>query len=168
MFEDGGKPRNPVPRWPVAGPSDCTLTSSELSSKQNITTIKKLNYSSQKTHCFSITRTYRLMLLKESSLFIQKASCEVPGAVVTRPTELGTKNECADEDKRKLTRPTESCVKIIRKGNTLRDSVCSKHRFPPSSVSISHEPSRRSVPCSEAVLVRLLTRWGMYPGHCKG
>jgi hypothetical protein len=34
LLGDGGKPRKPVPRWPVAGPSGYILTSSERSGKQ--------------------------------------------------------------------------------------------------------------------------------------
>jgi hypothetical protein len=34
LLKDRGKPRKPVSRWPVAGPSGCILTSSQQSGKQ--------------------------------------------------------------------------------------------------------------------------------------
>jgi hypothetical protein len=39
LLEDRGKPREPVSRWPVAGSSGCTLTSSDQSGKQKIVII---------------------------------------------------------------------------------------------------------------------------------
>jgi hypothetical protein len=36
LLEDGGKPRKPASRRPVAGPSGCTLISTQQSSKQKI------------------------------------------------------------------------------------------------------------------------------------
>jgi hypothetical protein len=36
LLENRGKPRKPVSRWPVAGPSGCILTSSQKYGKINI------------------------------------------------------------------------------------------------------------------------------------
>jgi hypothetical protein len=36
LFEDRGKPRKRVSRWPVAGPSVCILTTSQQSGKQKL------------------------------------------------------------------------------------------------------------------------------------
>jgi hypothetical protein len=36
LLEDRGKPRKPVSRWPVAGPSGCILTTSQQSGKQKL------------------------------------------------------------------------------------------------------------------------------------
>jgi len=34
LFQNGGKPRKPVSRWPVAGTSGCTLSSSQQSGRR--------------------------------------------------------------------------------------------------------------------------------------
>jgi hypothetical protein len=39
LLKDRRKPRKPVLRWPVAGPSGCMLTTSQQSGKQKITKI---------------------------------------------------------------------------------------------------------------------------------
>jgi hypothetical protein len=36
LLENRGKPRKPVSRWPVAGPSGCILTNIQQSDKQTI------------------------------------------------------------------------------------------------------------------------------------
>jgi hypothetical protein len=36
LLKDRGKPRKPVSRWPVAGPSGCILTTSRQSGKQKL------------------------------------------------------------------------------------------------------------------------------------
>jgi hypothetical protein len=36
LLKDRGKPRNPVTKWPVAGPSGCTLTFNQQSGKKNM------------------------------------------------------------------------------------------------------------------------------------
>jgi hypothetical protein len=41
LLENRGKPRKPVLRWPVAGPSGCILTTSLQSGKQKLK-IKKI------------------------------------------------------------------------------------------------------------------------------
>jgi hypothetical protein len=34
LLEDRGKPRKPVSRWPVAGPSGCIMTTSQQSGRR--------------------------------------------------------------------------------------------------------------------------------------
>jgi hypothetical protein len=36
LLEDGGKPRKPATRWPVAGPSGCILTTSQQFGRRKI------------------------------------------------------------------------------------------------------------------------------------
>jgi hypothetical protein len=45
LFEDRGKPRKPVSRWQVAGPSGCILTTSQQSDKQKFKKIPCLKVS---------------------------------------------------------------------------------------------------------------------------